>query len=381
VATLWSTPQDLESAKRLQAMCTVYALPMATWRSILDTLLAVPTGMPLQANFSWQPGLAETIARSLDGTNGGPKYDIVHVEHLRGVKYGLHLQSGWSRRGRPGFHLPPIVWDSVDSISLLFRQSSTQSKRRAFRWLTRFELKRTERYEAWLPGKFPQTLVTSPVDRQHLISLTPSGHAQPAITVIPNGVDLDYFTPDPKAGREPATLVVSGKMSYHANVSMVLYLVQDIMPKVWERLPQTKLWIVGKDPSREIMALAGNPNITVTGTVEDIRPYLQKATLCVAPLTYGAGIQNKVLEGMACGAPVVATPQAVSALGTLQDRDVLVASDPGEFADKIVTLVESINLQKAVGESGRRYVEIHHDWGGITAKLEGVYHDTIQAYS
>src|SRR5690606_24439020 len=92
--------------------------------------------------------------------------------------------------------------------------------------------------------------------------------SQPApISVLGNGVDVDHFSPDPSVERDPATMVISGKMSYHANVTMTLHLVRDIMPTVWQQRPETRLLIVGKDPTREIQALAENPNITVTGTV------------------------------------------------------------------------------------------------------------------
>jgi len=87
------------------------------------------------------------------------------------------------------------------------------------------------------------------------------------------------------------------------------------MPLVWEKRPDVKVWIVGKDPSPRLLAYAQNPNIQVTGTVDDMRPYLKKATLSAAPISYGVGIQNKVLEAMACAAPVIASQQAVSALG------------------------------------------------------------------
>ena len=143
-----------------------------------------------------------------------------------------------------------------------------------------------------------------------------------SISVLPNGVDLGYFYVGEELKREPATLVISGKMSYHANVSMTLEMVREILPVIWDQRPETKLWIVGKDPPREIQELGQHPKITVTGTVPDIRPYLQNATIAVAPITYGAGIQNKVLEAMACATPVVASSQAVSALNTISGKDI-----------------------------------------------------------
>ena len=103
--------------------------------------------------------------------------------------------------------------------------------------------------------------------------------------------------------------------------------------------------LVGKDPTPELVNLGKNPAIQVTGTVEDIRPYLHKATMAVTPITYGAGIQNKVLEAMACGLPVVSSPQAVSALTVNPGQDLLVAEDPDEFANAVVSLLDDPGLR------------------------------------
>ncbi len=245
------------------------------------------------------------------------------------------------------------------------------------RLLTNFELGRTERYEGWLSKQFEKVLVTSNIDRDEIASLSKDKNNQPSISVIPNGVDLDYFSPDEKIKRKPATLVISGKMSYHANISMVLYFVNMIMPLVWEVKPEVKLCIVGKDPPKDLKNLAHNPSITVTGSVSDIRPYLQKATISITPLIYGAGIQNKVLEAMACATPVIATPQAVSALGVLHEHEVLIAKDPDSFVKAILQLLANPYLQHKVGYCGRKYVEKNHQWSTVASLLEGVYHEVI----
>jgi glycosyltransferase involved in cell wall biosynthesis len=135
---------------------------------------------------------------------------------------------------------------------------------------------------------------------------------------------------------------------------------------------------VGKDPTSEITALGNHPNITVTGTVDDIRPYLQKAAIAVSPLTYGAGVQNKVLESMACATPVVASKLAVSSLAASNGREVVVAEGPEDYARKIVELLDDQQMQRRVGHAGRYYVEKNHSWTSIAEKLEGVYYAIIK---
>jgi sugar transferase (PEP-CTERM/EpsH1 system associated) len=368
VMTLSTGEED--DVARLKDYChQLYAYDLPTWRSFYNVLTAIPTSKPLQAMYCWQPALAHRSVNVIQNGNKKVPYHVIHIEHLRGARYGLHLKEHLNNLDLQ----VPLVWDSVDCITHLFDQAAARSQKKVSRWLTRFELKRTRAYERNLIGQFDRVLVTSQVDRQALLSLARLDVPSPSISVLPNGVDLAYFTPDGGVAREAATLVVSGKMSYHANVTMVLFLVNEILPLVWARKPEVKLWIVGKDPSNQIKDLARYPAITVTGTVDDIRPYLQAATIAVAPIQYGAGIQNKVLEAMACGAPVISTSQAISALEAQPGQDLLVADQPAEFADTILAFLDNREQQRQIGAAGRRYVEQHHNWDHIAAQLEEIY--------
>jgi glycosyltransferase involved in cell wall biosynthesis len=307
------------------------------------------------------------------------EFDLVHVEHLRGARYGLALEERrtGASSSRSGKKYPPVVWDSVDNISLLFRQSSQQSRRLSSRLIARLELPKTERYEAWLSKQFSHILVTSNNDRNAFLAMQSDQKAQTEISVIPNGVDIDFFAPNPGIIRQTETLVISGKMSYHANVTMVLNFVSQVMPLIWAKRPAVKLWIVGKDPTPQLRDLEKNPAIQVSGTVPDIRPYLQKATLAIAPLTYGVGIQNKVLEAMACATPVITSQQAVSALSAIAGQDIAVCRSPEEFATSILRLLDDSVEREQLGRRGRKYVEKNHRWADIAAHLEEVYHGII----
>ena len=284
-----STNEAIDVEHLKQCGCQVYAFDLPAWRSLLNALTAIPGKMPLQASYCWHPLLAHASIDMILNAAGNLPFDVIHIEHLRGARYGLNLLQALEASKRK----IPLVWDSVDCITYLFEQASTLSRRKMNCWMTRFELARTQKFESYLVGRFERILVTSQVDKTALVSLGPSNGKKAEVSVLPNGVDLTYFHPDKTVARQAETLVVSGKMSYHANVSMVKYLVENIMPIIWERKPGVKLWIVGKNPTKEIRDLAENSAITITGTVEDIRPYLQSATVAVAPITYGAGIQNK----------------------------------------------------------------------------------------
>ena len=207
------------------------------------------------------------------------------------------------------------------------------------------------------------------------MTLSPSS----PVEVLTNGVDTDYFSPIPANQRLDNVILISGKMSYHANVNMALFAIQEIMPLVWKENQNIQLWVVGKNPPSSIQQYSANPKIKITGTVPEILPYLQKATIALAPLNYGAGVQNKVLEAMACGIPVIASPLAVSALNVLNGREVLVANNPNNYADYILNLISNPQMGYQIGNAGREYVEREHSWKLIGQKLENIYHESIQA--
>jgi glycosyltransferase involved in cell wall biosynthesis len=366
VFTLVTNGQDLTDAETLRSKgVEVRHHVQPVWRSLWNSALAVPSRQPLQAVYSWQGELAERISERISQN----EFDVIHVEHLRGSRYGTFLKSK--------FPAVPVVWDSVDCISHLFRQASAQSRNFFGKFITRFDLPRTERAEGNLICAFDRVLVTSPADQNALLKLTPLGKHASRVSVLPNGVDLEYFYPNPEIQRDPETILFSGKMSYHANIAMVRYLISDVLPRIWETRPTVRLCIVGKDPPSDIKELEKDQRITVTGTVDDIRPYLWCATVSVVPLLYGAGIQNKILEAMATGTPVVTTSRALSALQAEAGQDLLVADTADDFARAVLHLMNDLDLRMKVGGAGAFYVRTHHNWSSVSARLADIYQELL----
>jgi sugar transferase (PEP-CTERM/EpsH1 system associated) len=348
----------------------VMVWPLPRGRSYANCAAALLGGEPLQAAYCWQPALAARLRELLQNE----PFDVVHVEHLRGARYARLAKATLTAMSSP----TPVVWDSVDCISHLFRQALVHSASPFGRFISRLDLPRTERYERQLVREFDAVLTTSPADRDALVELAnEEGNTDAPVYVLPNGVDLDAFRPDPAIDREPATLILSGKMSYHANVTMVFYLVNEILPQVWERRPDVRLMIVGKDPPVDVRALASDPRVTVTGMVPDLRPFLNRATMAVAPMVYNAGIQNKLLEAMACGAPVVTTPNAIQGLAIEPGHHLLVGDGPSELAEAVHGLLERPERGQALSVAGREYVAHHHDWSEIGDRLTAIY-DSVQ---
>jgi glycosyltransferase involved in cell wall biosynthesis len=343
-----------EALPQLRRWCeAVHVIPHTKAQTLLNGLKALPRQLPVQAAYSWSAAFDQQAQAVL----AQHTFDVAHVEHLRGAVLADSLGN------------LPIVFDSVDSISLLFGkvlQDAPGLKSRLMAWL---DLGRTRRFEGRLTRRFGQVTVTSEADRAALIEL---GSDRQRITVVPNGVDLDYFQPLP-VERHPLRLVFTGKMSYHANIAAVEDLARRIMPLVWLAQPDAQLYIVGKDPAPAVQALGELPKVTVTGFVPDMRPYLAEATVALSTVRYGVGIQNKVLEAMAMGTPVVCSPQANSALRTQHGRDILVGETPEALAGHIVDLLASPEKRAQIGAAGRQYVQTFHTWDHAASLLEGLY--------
>jgi sugar transferase (PEP-CTERM/EpsH1 system associated) len=349
--------EDTSGLDALRQWCQrVEIVPLPGWRTLWNGVQALPTRTPLQAAYSRSPQMARLIRQ----VQSEAAFDVVHVEHLRGAELSRAVEGA------------PVVFDSVDSITLLFEHVRRAGPTWRSRVMAGLDLGRTRRYEGHLLERYRRVLVTSSCDRDALASISTTPDVDGRLVVLPNGVDLDYFAPR-ATPPDPATIIFTGKMSYHANTAAALDLTTQVMPHVWRQRPDAKLALVGKDPSARLLALTGDPRIAVTGTVADLRPYLAQATVAVSPIRYGVGIQNKVLEAMAMATPVVGTPQATTALQTQAGRDLLVADTAQGIAESILALLADEDLRRRVGQAGRRYVETCHNWITIAEELEGIY--------
>lgn len=183
--------------------------------------------------------------------------------------------------------------------------------------------------------------------------------------VISNGVDQDYFYPNTnehKTRYSSPMIMFPGAMDYHANIDGVLWFVREIWPLIKKKIPKIRFFIVGSNPAPSIKSLEVDPSITVTGFVEDIREYYSAADLCVIPLRIARGVQNKVLEAMAMGKPIVSTPSAVQGLNAESLNVVETADDPIDFSDKVIRLMENKNRAGSLGDAAVKFVAKNYNW-------------------
>jgi polysaccharide biosynthesis protein PslH len=340
----------------LRSCCrAVLTVPTSGRQAALQALRVLPTAMPLQAAYGASAALVAEARRQAD------HHDIVHIEHLRGSTYGPPLSDY------------PLLLDAVDCISLLFERAFRQGMSLGHRARALLDLARTRRAEGRFGATFSQVVVTSPEDGWALRQLQAPDVPAPRITVIPNGVDLTAFAPTPPDGRPSDTLLLSGKMSYHANEAAALYLGREIMPLIWRDRPNVRCLIAGRDPTPAVCALGADQRIHVTGAVASMPEVLRGTTIAVVPLRYGVGIQNKVLEAMATATPVVATPQATQALGASAHEAIVLATTPAMLAQSVIELLDDPARRQRLGAAGRCYVEAQHDWHRGAERLIELY--------
>jgi len=198
--------------------------------------------------------------------------------------------------------------------------------------------------------------------------------ASSAIRVVNTGVDLDYFRPPDRPAIEPR-LVFVGAFQHLPNVEAMIYFCREIFPLIRKQVPEASLAIVGSKPSPEIVDLAENPGIEVTGYVQDIRPYMASASVYVVPLRLGVGIRGKILEAWSMAMPVVATSLACSGLRCEAEGNILIADSAQTFAEKVVALLRDPRLRARLGAAGRQTVEKHYGWDEAANQLEKVYRE------
>jgi sugar transferase (PEP-CTERM/EpsH1 system associated) len=265
----------------------------------------------------------------------------------------------------PHHHVPRIM-HFADLDSEKWRQYASYT-RPPMSWIFRREWRTLERFERTLGESFEASLFCARFEQEQFQQRVPEARA----AVLRNGVDLEYFRACPLEPRSN-DLVFTGVMNYFPNVDACRHFSEAVLPRVRRRHPDARFTIVGAHPSSAVRRLAAIPGVTVTGRVADTRPYLRRAAAFVAPLRIARGVQNKVLEAMAMGLPVVATTAATQGVEGTPGETYLVADSPEDQADAISSLLADRRRGEQLGAAGRQFVESHHQWERTLGELDGI---------
>ena len=263
------------------------------------------------------------------------------------------------------------VIDFVDVDSAKWTQYAPQH-RWPLSWLYRREGRLLLDYERRMAARAARSFFVTENEAALFCKLAPECTVR--VDTVCNGVDSDYFSPDddrpsPYAADE-LPIVFTGAMDYWPNVDAATWFAAEVVPGLLERWPTARFYIVGRSPTPEVQALASE-KVMVTGTVPDVRPYLQHAAVVVAPLRVARGIQNKILEAMAMARPVIASSECAAAVDAVSGQELLTATTPQEFADRASGLLESAETAADMGKAARRRVIERYSW---EAHLSGIDH-------
>jgi sugar transferase (PEP-CTERM/EpsH1 system associated) len=261
-----------------------------------------------------------------------------------------------------------VLFDMVDIDSDKWRQYAARS-RGAVKWLYGREAEKLEALECLAAQAFGHTLLASDFEAETFKAIAPASAEK--ISGLTNGVDLEQFSAgnfeNPFAQGE-LPIVMTGRMDYRPNYEGALWFAREVFPHIAKDIPEAKVHFVGAGPPAQLREAAG-PGVVVTGTVPDVRPYIQFAQAIIAPLHIARGVQNKVLEAMAMAKPVVATHDATRSLGVTAGHHLWVENEPRRFANAVVEALRGPERDNRA-RNGRNYVEVHHDWTSLMGDFE-----------
>jgi glycosyltransferase involved in cell wall biosynthesis len=355
VALVWNDEDEAALDEWARRGIDVYPIPHGIGKRV-RALVGGP-GRPLQEIASTSPLLARQVRELIARQAGrGLSFDAVHVEHLRGAS-ALRLTEPLGVR---------TVLDAVDCIAELARLARTHGSNITVRTLGRFEERRTRRLERTFVDAADVVTVVAERDRLALAGNRPTDR----IEVVPNGVAA---LPRPVSLTDSPLAIFTGKLSYHANQAALRLLLDDIWPRVRSDVPDARLVVAGAEPPGWLQRRGASAGVTVVANPADLVPLVRQARVALAPMVYSVGVQNKILEAMACGVPVVATPIAADGLLPAAEGSLLLAGDSGSFSAAVTRVLRDTLLAESLGRSGYDYVTSWHSWDNAARRFEDLY--------
>jgi hypothetical protein len=360
VCSLSRSRQETEEARGIAPHCSAFHVAQVDDRvQTLRMIATLPTPVTASASYFHSTRLARTIDRLLSESS----FELIFV-HCSSV---AHYVSGVDR--------VPKVLDFGDMDSQKWFEYARDKPfplSLGYGW----EGRRLLAEEKRLARRFDMCTTTTRAEWETLRSYgvdTPSDW-------FPNGVDSSFFAPT-DAPYDPDTIVFVGRMDYYPNQQCMFDFCSTVLPQLRRSRPSIKLQIVGADPSPAVRKLGELPGVTVTGSVPDVRPYVTRAALTVAPLRIARGTQNKILEAMAMGVPVVCSHVAAGGVDAIDGEHLLAATTPQETHDAILRILQNPGERERLAQAGRARVLSHHSWANSMKRLDAVIDRCLASFA
>jgi sugar transferase (PEP-CTERM/EpsH1 system associated) len=351
------TAESLEESRRvLGGFCEkVEYFPLWPKASRAHVLAALAASACSSAPFSVIAHRSKAFQQRVSGALKTDRFDLLHVDTIALGQFAS------------GNGVPTVLTHHNIESMLMERRAQVEQRPFARQFLQR-ETRKLQSYEGTMSPAFDINILMSEHDEKTLLDRVPGVRT----AVVPNGVDVDYFSPDPD-GETPA-MIYTGGMNMFANRDAVMYFLNEIWPRIVQNTPDVRFFAVGQDPPKELAALAAkDPRVIVTGYVNDIRPFVRQAAVYVVPLRVGGGTRLKVLDAMAMGKALVSTSIGCEGIDVRHGEHLIVADTPETFAQSVSTLLDDRTKRRTLGGAARTLVEQRYAWRVVGCQLLDAY--------
>ncbi|HEY79774.1 MAG TPA: glycosyltransferase [Caldilineae bacterium] len=338
--------------------------PRRTMGARLRDLLLSP--QPDMARRLWSPAAFQGLARFAREIDP----DILLIEGIEMAPYFFAMREAGVPTGR-------AIYDAHNAETLLQQRAARADLRRPARWpaalYSAIQMLKLRRYEARLVRSVAGVAAVSERDAHFLRTLGP----ETRLEVVTNGVDIALYRPDesfpPVFHRPGPHLLFTGKMDFRPNVDAALWFANEVLPRLRGMGAPAHFWVVGRSPHARLKALRGRDDVTVTGEVPDVRPYIVQADVYVAPLLAGGGTRFKILEALVLAKPVVSTTLGADGIPVVDGEHLALADAPDVFARRVAELLAHEAKARAMGRRGRAFVAAQFDWSVIIPRMESLF--------
>lgn len=358
VAFVRSEKENLH-LKELRPFCVGGVQTVVIKRSKVKNVLDAATSLLSRRSFIVSRDRVAEMRRIVRERLEKQRFEAVHIDHLQMAQYVLPRQTG-----------ARIILDHHNIESTIIKRLSETSPSRWVRMYAGWEWPKLERYEIDVCKQCDHVVTVTEEDASILRAYAPD---QMRVTAVPIGVDGEHYYP---ITRDPAsqTLLSIGTMFWQPNVEAIMWFYDAVWPLVKQQVPDARLSVVGNRPPAKIQGLAqADPNISVSGYVEDDRAPASDCAAFIVPLLAGSGMRVKILNALSMALPIVSTRIGAEGIGVTDGKDILIANTPDKFAAQCVKLLREPALRDSLGEAGRELVEKYYSWGAVERRLLDTY--------
>jgi sugar transferase (PEP-CTERM/EpsH1 system associated) len=348
--------KDIEAVKQY---CSDLHLVLAYKRREFAVIQALLSFQPYRVVKFWHRSFYQKVCQLLQSK----AFDVIWIHCLNMAAY---LNPALT-------HEAIVVLDQLDIDEFVWERYARNGNW-AIRMFARWNLIKLRRFRERVLRYFDVILSVSEQEAEFTRKRAPKSCR---IWTVPNGVDVEYFRPPSEEGKKGNIIMFSGSMDVTMNIDAVVRFVREIFPVIKKAIPDVEFWIVGRNPDLRVRKLVEISGVRVTGTVEDVRPYYERAKVFVAPLRYGAGTKLKILEAMAMGVPIVSTSVGCQGINVAWGKHLFVEDDNERMAERVIELLENESVREGLSAAGRALVEKKYSWQSVISETESKLQELV----